>query len=97
MRRWTVAPDDGCNRAAQFACTPAHQVAPELRPQRLLALNRKHSGIENRLDSVRDVSFDKDACRIRAGTGALRVASLRNLAIPMPRLGAQHPFRVPNS
>ena len=43
----------------------------EASPERLLALNRTHWGIENKLHHVRDVSMDKDRCRVRAGARAL--------------------------
>ena len=46
-------------------------------PARLLALSRGHWSIENRLHYVRDVSFDEDRCRARAGGRVL--ATLRNL------------------
>ena len=51
-------------------------VAP---PAYLLALNRAHWGIENRLHHVRDVSMDEDRCRARVGGRAL--ACLRNLVL----------------
>jgi hypothetical protein len=55
-------------------------------PARLLALNRAHWAIENRLHWVRDVTFDEDRCRIRKGAGAHVMASLRNVAISLLRL-----------
>jgi len=60
-------------------------------PARLLALNRGHWGIENRLHWVRDCVFDEDRCRIRKHAGAQVMATLRNLAISLLRLaGAVH-------
>jgi len=60
-------------------------------PARLLALNRAHWTIENKLHWVRDVTFDEDRCRIRTGAGAHAMASLRNLAISLLRLaGAEN-------
>jgi hypothetical protein len=60
-------------------------------PVRLLALNRGHWGIENRLHWVRDFVFDEDRCRIRKHAGAEVMAALRNLAISLLRLaGAVH-------
>lgn len=57
----------------------------------MLALTRAHWTIENRLHWVRDVTFDEDRCRIRKGTGAQVMASLRNLAISMLRMaGARY-------
>ena len=51
----------------------------EAAPERLLALNRAHWAIENKLHHVRDVSMDEDRCRVRAGAHAL--AGLRNTAL----------------
>jgi hypothetical protein len=57
----------------------------------LLELSRAHWTIENRLPWVRDVTFDEDRCRIRKGTGAPVMASLRNLAISLLRMaGARY-------
>jgi Transposase DDE domain len=58
---------------------PAAQAGPE----RLLALSRAHWGIENKLHYVRDVSFQEDRCRVRAGAQSL--VALRNLAIALIR------------
>lgn len=57
--------------------------AHEAGPERLLALNRAHWGIENRLHHVRDVSLNEDRCRVRAGARPL--AGLRNLVTWMIR------------
>jgi len=63
----------------------------EADPVRLLALNRGHWGIENRLHWVRDFVFDEDRCRIRRHAGAEVMAALHNLAISLLRLaGAVH-------
>jgi hypothetical protein len=58
----------------------------EAGPQRLLALNRGHWEIENRLHWVRDVVFGEDRSQIRTGTGPQMMAMLRNLAISLLRL-----------
>ena len=50
-------------------------------PERMLALARAHWAIENRLHHVRDVSFNEDRCRSRAGARPL--ATMRNLAIAL--------------
>jgi Transposase DDE domain len=47
----------------------------------LLAWNRGHWGIENRLHYVRDVTLDEDASRIRTGSAPEVMAGLRNAAI----------------
>lgn len=52
-------------------------------PERLLALSRGHWAIENRLHYVRDVSFNEDRCRVRAGARAL--AAVRNLVLALIR------------
>ena len=60
-------------------------------PAHLLALSRGHWTIENRLHWVRDVTFDEDRSRVRKGSGAQVMASLRNLAISLLRLaGARY-------
>lgn len=55
-------------------------------PERLLALNRGHWEIENRLHWVRDVTFGEDLSQIRKGAGPRMMATLRNLAISLVRL-----------
>lgn len=54
--------------------------------QRLLALNRGHWEIENRVHWVRDVNFDEDRSQVRTGAGPRVMATLRNLAISLLRL-----------
>jgi hypothetical protein len=54
-------------------------------PDRVLALNRGHWCIENRLHWVRDVTFDEDRCQVRKGHGPQVLASLRNLVISLLR------------
>jgi hypothetical protein len=55
----------------------------EASPERLLALNRAHWGIENKLHYVRDVSMNEDRCRVRNGARAL--AGARNAALGIIR------------
>lgn len=57
----------------------------------LLALNRGHWGIENRLHHVRDMAYDEDRCRARTGNAPRVLACLRNFAISVLRT-----FRVTN-
>ena len=60
-------------------------------PARLVALNRHHWGIENKLHYVRDVTFDEDRSRVRKHAGPHVMASLRNLAISLLRMaGAEN-------
>ena len=58
-------------------------------PERLLALNRGHWEIENRLHWVRDVTFGEDLSQIRKGSGPQMMATLRNLVISLLRLYRQ--------
>ena len=55
----------------------------ECGPERLLALNRAHWGIENKLHHVRDVTLNQDRCRVRAS--AHQLAAVRNLVLSMIR------------
>ena len=62
-----------------------------LPPQRagaseILALNRGHWKIENRVHYVRDFSFDEDRSRIRAGKLPRNLACLSNTAISIVRM-----------
>jgi len=57
--------------------------AAEANPERLLELSRDHWAIENRLHYVRDVTFNEDRCRVRAGARAL--AAIRNLVLHLIR------------
>lgn len=57
--------------------------AVEASPARRLELSRGHWAIENRLHYVRDVSFNEDRCRVRAGARAL--AAIRNLVLSLIR------------
>ena len=60
----------------------------EAGPERLMNLARAHWAIENRLHHVRNVTFDEDRCRVRAGARPL--AALRNIAITMIRNTGSH-------
>ena len=55
-------------------------------PAEVLALNRGHWEIENRLHYVRDVSFDEDRSRVRTGLLPRNLACLSNAAISIVRL-----------
>ena len=52
---------------------------------RLLALNRAHWAIENRLHCVRDLGMDEDRCRVRAPKAAQALAAFRNTAMTLAR------------
>lgn len=51
----------------------------------LLALNRSHWGIENRLHWIRDVSLGEDACRAKADHCPQNLAALRNVGLTLMR------------
>ena len=55
-------------------------------PSEILALNRGHWEIENRLHYVRDLSFDEDRSRIRKGKLPRNLACLSNAAIALVRM-----------
>lgn len=54
-------------------------------PKRLLAISRKHWGIENELHWVLDVAFDEDRARNRKDHGPENIAILRKLALNLLR------------
>jgi hypothetical protein len=55
-------------------------------PAQVLAYNRGHWQIENRLHHVRDVSYDEDRSQVRRGRRPHAMATLRNVAISLLRL-----------
>ncbi len=55
-------------------------------PSEILALNRGHWEIENRLHHVRDVSYDEDRSRVRVGRLPRNLACLSNAAISIVRM-----------
>ena len=61
--------------------TPAQASA-----EQLLALNRGHWGIENKLHYVRDMAYDEDRCRSRTANAPRTLACLRNFAISLLRM-----------
>ena len=67
------------------------QTRAQARAEQLLALNRGHWGIENKLHYVRDVAYDEDRCRARKGNTPRTLACLRNFAISLLRL-----LQIPN-
>jgi len=58
----------------------------EAAPPTVAGWVRGHWTIEDRLHYVRDLTFDEDRCRVRTGSGAEVMATLRNLAISLLRL-----------
>ena len=61
------------------------QTRAQASAEQLLALNRGHWGIENKLHYVRDVAYDEDRCRARKGNTPRTLACLRNFAISLLR------------
>jgi len=55
-------------------------------PLAVLAYNRGHWEIENRLHHVRDLTYDEDRSQVRTGRRPHAMATLRNLAISLMRL-----------
>lgn len=61
---------------------PPHRATP---PQ-VLAYNRGHWEIENRLHHVRDMTYDEDRSQVRRGRRPHAMATMRNVAISLLRL-----------
>lgn len=60
-------------------------------PEELMAYNRGHWQIENRLHHVRDMTYDEDRSQVRKGRRPHAMATLRNVAISLLRLaGAEN-------
>ena len=55
----------------------------EAGPDRLLALQRTHWGIENGLHYRRDVTLKEDRCRLKIGHAARTMATLNNLVLAL--------------
>ena len=62
-------------------------------PTEILALNRGHWEIENRLHHVRDVSYDEDRSRVRTGRLPRNLACLSNAAISIVRLRGRFQYQ----
>lgn len=58
----------------------------------ILALNRGHWEIENRVHYVRDTSYDEDRNRVREGALRRNLACLANAAISIIRLDGRFPY-----
>ena len=50
---------------------------------------RRHWGIENRINWVRNVTLDEDRSQVRTGAAPLIMAALRNLTISLFRLAGE--------
>ena len=55
-------------------------------PAQVLAYNRGHWEIENRLHHVRDMAYDEDRSQVRRARRPHAMATLRNVAVSLLRL-----------
>lgn len=55
-------------------------------PETVLAHNRSHWHVENRLHYVRDMTYDEDRSQVRKRNGPHAMATIRNVAISLLRL-----------
>ena len=83
VRRRTVLRTGGTSVDA--ACGLTSLSPGQAGPSEMLALNRGHWEIENRLHYVRDVTYDEDRSRIRNGRLPRNLACLANAAIAIVR------------
>ena len=84
VRERTVISTGKCSVEATHGLT---SLGPERAgPAEVLALNRGHWEIENRLHYVRDFSYDEDRSRVRNGKLPRNLACLSNAAISIVRL-----------
>jgi len=74
-------------RTEETVCGITSRPADRATPRQLLAYNRGHWGIENKLHLPRDTTYNEDGSRIRKPEGARSLASLKNLAIGLHALG----------
>ncbi len=77
----------GKERKTETVCGITDLSPEEAGEHRLLALNRGHWSIENKLHLPRDTTYGEDRSRIRKHNGAHALASLKNLAIGLHALG----------
>ncbi len=78
---------EGAKTPKETVCDITSLSADEADEHRLLALNRGHWSIENKLHLPRDTTYREDHSRIRKHHGARSLASLKNLAIGQHALG----------
>lgn len=85
-RRRSIGIDDWSMEVVYAICSlPCEQAPPKL----LASWIRGHWHIENKVHWVRDVTFDEDRSRVRAGHGPQVMATLRNTAISLHRRAGQ--------
>jgi len=78
---------EGATTSTETICGITSLPLEEANEHRLLALNRGHWSIENKLHLPRDTTYREDHSRIRKHRGARSLASLKNLAIGLHALG----------
>jgi hypothetical protein len=78
---------EGATTSKETICGITSLPIEEADEHRLLALNRGHWSIENKLHLPRDTTYREDHSRIRKHHGARSLASLKNLAIGLHALG----------
>ena len=78
---------EGAKTSTETICGITSLPIAEADEHRLLALNRGHWSIENKLHLPRDTTYREDHSRIRKHRGARSLASLKNLAIGLHALG----------
>jgi len=78
---------EGDKKTIETVCGITSLAPEEADEHRLLALNRGHWCIENKLHLPRDTTYREDHSRIRKHHGARSLASLKNLAIGINALG----------
>jgi predicted transposase YbfD/YdcC len=77
---------EGTSNSTETVCGITSLSSEEADERRLLALNRGHWSIENKLHLPRDTTYREDHSRIRKHRGARSLASLKNLAIGLHAL-----------
>jgi len=78
---------EGAAVSEETVCGITSLPIEEADEHRLLALNRGHWCIENKLHLPRDTTYREDHSRIRKHHGARSLATLKNLAIGLHALG----------
>jgi hypothetical protein len=86
---------EGAKESEEIICGITSLPPAEADEHRLLALNRGHWCIENKLHLPRDTTYREDYSRIRKHHGARSLASLKNLAIGLHALGTFNTQKSP--
>lgn len=86
---------EGDRSSTETVCGITSLPAEQADEHRLLALNRGHWSIENKLHLPRDTTYREDHSRIRKHRGARALASLKNLAVGLHALGVFNTRKSP--